>query len=635
MKVDYNSVYMENSFADQFPEIAKQWHPTLNGNLKPSDVSVGSGINAYWICPKNSEHVWQTRVNSRAKGRGCPYCAGKRKLGYKYRTLAETYPEIAAEWHPTKNETSAEKVSERSSKKVWWQCKNNPEHEWLMTVYSRTANQVPCPYCAGHKLTKENSFGAKYPELAKQWHPKKNKPLTPYDYFSNSKQKVWWRCVDFPEHEWHAQIKTRIETSGECPICVRKTPIKLPSLSEYNPDLAKEWHPLKNGNLTPDQFSAGSGKRVWWQCKNNPQHEWQSVINNRATKGKGCPYCVGTKAGTNSLALLYPNLASEWHLTKNSLLPSEVSPGSKRYVWWRCSANPVHEWQSYVFNRVRGDGSCPICAQVGKTFAEKYPEVAKEWHPTKNGDVSPSDVAHSSQKKYWWRCSVNPEHEWEATPQNRGINQSGCPYCHREKQGQALSDYLVSSAASNTEFFQTFLEGIKNIQRLLKLEPSHHQQRQILNRLLYANVVTLMETFLSDAFVNIVLENQEYTRKLVEITPKFIEGKFSKSNIFVLMENLKKEVADYLLNEVTYHNIWIVEKMYKGVLNIRFPNDLVPLQKIIMCRHDIVHRNGKTIEGKAIVISSEEVQSAIETIGEFVSVVEKQLPQKIVTHSLQ
>ena len=500
-----------------------------------------------------------------------------------------------------------------------------------MTVYSRTANNVSCPYCSGKKLTKENSFGGKFPELAKQWHPTKNAPLTPYDFFQSSRKKVWWACIDFPQHEWQAQIKSRLDTSGACPICTRKKFVKLPPLNEYNPELASEWHPIKNGDLTPDQFSAGSSEKVWWQCKVNPQHEWQSTIGNR-TKGKGCPYCGGTKAGTNSLAVLYPNLASEWHPTKNKLPATEITPGSRRFAWWRCSINPEHEWEGYVFNRVNGDGNCPICAKVGKSFAEKYPGVADEWHPTKNGDLKASDVPHSSQKKFWWLCRNNPEHEWEATPQNRGINQSGCPHCYREKQGQALSDYLASSAVSNTEFFQTFMEGIKNIQSLLKLEPSHHEQRQILNRLLYANVVTLMETFLSDAFINIVLDNQEHTRKLVETTPKFIEGKFSKSNIFTLMENLKKEVADYLLNEVTYHNIWVVEKMYKGVLNIRFPHDLVPLQKIIMRRHDIVHRNGKTIDGKTIVVSSEDVKSAIETVKEFVVVVEKQLPQKIVKH---
>lgn len=623
---------MENSFADKFPEIAEQWHPTLNGNLKPSDVSVGSGINAYWICPKNPEHIWQTRINSRAKGRGCPYCAGKRKLGYKYRTLAETYPEISAEWHPTKNDIKPEKISEASSKKFWWKCKNNSEHEWLATVYSRTVNKVPCPYCSGRLITKENSFGGKYPELAKQWHPTKNGILTPYEVFPSYSKKIWWVCLDYPEHEWQTKIKTRLETSGKCPICIRVNPAKLPSLSIYKPELIIEWDFEKNGDLSPDQFSAGSMKKVWWKCQNNPEHTWEATITNRATKGRGCPYCKGHKAGNNSLAVLYPNLAAEWHPTKNKLPATEITPGSRRYVWWRCSINPEHEWEGYVFNRVHGDGNCPFCAKVGKSFAEKYPEIANEWHPTKNGDLKASDVPHSSQKKFWWLCRNNPEHEWEATPQNRGINQSGCPHCYREKQGQALSDYLASSAVSNTEFFQTFMEGIKNIQSILKLEPSHHEQRQILNRLLYANAVTLMETFLSDAFINIVLDNQEHTRKLVETTPKFIEGKFSKSNIFTLMENLKKEVADYLLNEVTYHNIWIVEKMYKGVLNIRFPHDLVPLQKIVMRRHDIVHRNGKTIDGKTIVVSSEDVKSAIETIKEFVIVVEKQLPQKIIKH---
>jgi glutaredoxin len=621
---------MENSFADKFPEIAKQWHPTLNGDLKPTDVSVGSGRIAYWICPKNPEHIWPTRINSRGKGRGCPYCTGKRKFGYKYRTLAEAFPEVAIEWHPTKNgNLLPENIGEGSSKRVWWKCKTNPEHKWPAPISSRTTGGTLCPYCSGNKLTKENSFGGKYPELAKQWHPTKNKLKTPFDYFPSSKIKAWWICKDFPEHEWQAQLKSRIETSGECPVCARKKPPKLSSLSDYNKELAKEWHPLKNGDLTPDQFSAGSGKKVWWQCKNDPQHEWPSTIFNRATKGKGCPYCARTKAGTNSLTLLHPNLASEWHPTKNNLSPNEISPGSRRYVWWRCSINPEHEWEAYVFNRVRGDGNCPICAKVGKSFAEKYPEVANEWHPSKNSDVKPNEVPQSSQKKYWWLCSINPEHEWEATPQNRGANGSGCPHCYKEKQNQELRDYLVASAVANTEYFQTFMEGIKNVQNLQKLEPSHHTQRQILNRLLYANVVTLMETFLSDAITNIVIKDQALTERLVETTPRFIEAKFPLSSIYAHYKKMDKEVAEYLQNDVLYHNIWAVEKLYRNVLGIQFPQDLVSLNKIIMKRHDIVHRNGKTVEGKTIVISAEEVKSAIATVSEFVSFIEKQLHQKI------
>jgi hypothetical protein len=614
------------SFAELYPEIAKQWHPSLNGDLKPNDVTPGSGQIVYWVCPKNSDHVWKTRVNARVKGRGCPYCANKRTLGKEYKTLAVAFPEIAQEWHPTKNgNRSPETIGEASSIKVWWKCSTNPEHEWTTSPYERTAHGVSCPYCSGRQINRENSFGGKYPELVKQWHLTKNGALSPYELFPYSKEKVWWICQDDPTHEWQAQIKTRIETSGNCPICARKVSKKLPLLSIYSPELVKEWHPTKNGDLTPNQFSAGSTKKVWWQCNNNPSHEWEAVIGNRTTKGKGCPYCKGTKAGENSFAKLYPQIAAEWHPTKNELSANDVTPGSKRKVWWQCANNPEHEWESFVFNRARGDGNCPICAQVGKSFAEKYPEIAKEWHPTRNEGVIPKDVAHSSQKKYWWLCSANPEHEWEATVQNRGVNGSGCPYCHREKQSQELRDYLVSSATANTEYFQTFVEGIRNIHRLLKLEPPLDEQKQILYRLLYANAVTLMETFLSDAITHIVLTDQTLKRKLIETTPKFAEAKLAKSDVFSWFERIDKEVADYLQNDITFHNIWIAEKLYKNVLGIRFPQDLTSLNKIIMTRHDIVHRNGKTVAGKPVNLSVDDVKNTIKVISDFVSHVEKQL----------
>jgi superfamily II DNA or RNA helicase len=59
------------------------------------------------------------------------------------------------------------------------------------------------------------------------------------------------------------------------------------------PNIAAEWHPTKNGNLTPDQFVAGSAIKVWWQCSNRPDHEWQTALGHRTQKrgGSGCPFC--------------------------------------------------------------------------------------------------------------------------------------------------------------------------------------------------------------------------------------------------------------------------------------------------------------------------------------------------------
>ena len=36
------------------------------------------------------------------------------------------------------------------------------------------------------------------------------------------------------------------------------------SLAETHPDLAAQWHPTKNGELTPYDVTAGTDKSVWW-----------------------------------------------------------------------------------------------------------------------------------------------------------------------------------------------------------------------------------------------------------------------------------------------------------------------------------------------------------------------------------
>ena len=60
-------------------------------------------------------------------------------------------------------------------------------------------------------------------------------------------------------------------------------------LSEY-PELLREWHPTKNGDSKPEEFTHGSGKKVWWLCQEG--HPYDSVIKDRTSKRpSGCPYC--------------------------------------------------------------------------------------------------------------------------------------------------------------------------------------------------------------------------------------------------------------------------------------------------------------------------------------------------------
>ena len=64
----------------------------------------------------------------------------------------------------------------------------------------------------------------------------------------------------------------------------------------------------------------------------------------------------------------------------------------------------------------------------GESLADLFPEVAAQWHPTKNGDRLSGDVKPKSSRKVWWSCPAAPDHEWEATVASRSSGR-GCPFC--------------------------------------------------------------------------------------------------------------------------------------------------------------------------------------------------------------
>ena len=108
-------------------------------------------------------------------------------------------------------------------------------------------------------------------------------------------------------------------------------------LATLHPDLVKEWHPIKNGDLMPEDISSGSGKEVWWLCPEG--HTYSMVVNQRTKRGYGCPYCSGHRAirGINDLATSNPELSEEWNYEKNNnLTPYDVTAGSHKKVWWLC-----------------------------------------------------------------------------------------------------------------------------------------------------------------------------------------------------------------------------------------------------------------------------------------------------------
>ena len=87
------------------------------------------------------------------------------------------------------------------------------------------------------KATSKYNLAVIHPNVAKGWHPTKNKPLTPRDVTSSSHKKIWWKCKK--NHEWDATIASR-SAGNNCPECSGKKAGKDNKLQLINPKIAKE-----------------------------------------------------------------------------------------------------------------------------------------------------------------------------------------------------------------------------------------------------------------------------------------------------------------------------------------------------------------------------------------------------------
>lgn len=337
--------------------------------------------------------------------------------------------DLLEEWDFERNHPlTPDTISHGSKKHVWWRCANG--HRWQAAVYTRTGSGAGCPYCSGRlAIPGETDLATSYSDLAREWHSEKNGSIPPDKVLPGSHRIVWWRCEH--GHEWQAQIKSRVNGAG-CPICANKqVQTGDNDLASLYPDIARQWHPTKNGALTPTDVVPGTRRKVWWRCEKG--HDYQASVASRVN-GSGCPICAGKVVvpGDNDLASQYPDIARQWHPTKNgALTPEHVAPASNRKVWWRCEKD--HDYQAVIASRTQRGGGCPYCANKKvlagfNDLATLEPTVAKEWHPTKNGALTPQDVTPGSRRRVWWRCSAG--HEWQAVIYSRtGSQRCGCPVC--------------------------------------------------------------------------------------------------------------------------------------------------------------------------------------------------------------
>lgn len=480
-----------NDLNAKFPELVLEWHPTKNGTLQPHQVMPGSHQKVWWL--GKCGHEWETSIYVRTgKGKaGCPICAGQKVIS-GFNDFESKFPELSMEWHPTKNGIlKPSQVTSKSGQKVWWVCKCG--HEWKAEIKSR-ADGRGCPYCSHRRLLSGfNDLESMNPYIAAEWHPTKNGELLPSQCLPCSSKKVWWVCP--LGHEYQATIANRA-WGKNCSVCSAETKTSFPEqailyylrqvtnaknryivhgkeIDIWLPDInsgieynGSYWHKNKESkdrekieyfklydirilSVADANFNELGNDSVFYTYDPYKRESlnWAikaifsmlklpaPVIDVKKDEAKiRTQYVIEEK--NTSLAIQYPEISAEWHPVRNGeLRPTQVKAHSGQKVWWLGKCN--HEWEQQISKRTGLGRGCPYCSgqKVLPGFNDLStvaPDLAREWHPTQNGELSPSLVGKGYTKKVWWHCKLG--HDWEATVNARFSHSTGCPYCSGRKK---------------------------------------------------------------------------------------------------------------------------------------------------------------------------------------------------------
>lgn len=376
------------------------------------------------------------------------------------RLITDFCPNLLGEWDYSKNELDPSVLSCGSGRVVWWVC--NRGHSWKAEIKGRVSGKG-CPYCSGRVVCEDNCLANLRPDIATQWHPTKNHVLTPYDVTCGSNKKVWWLC-GVCGYEWRAIInnRARSKAASRCPSCSGKIVSDSNSLLARFPIVASEFDCELSG-ISAGDVHFGSNKMFHWVCGAN--HRWVDSPNHRTSKNPSkCPYCRGVRASEGyNLTTEVPELVDEWDFEKNvGISPKDLLPGSEKRVWWLCGRG--HSWKTSVAVRTKGHG-CPFCdnrrACSDNCLENLRPEIAKEWHPIKNGKLIPGDVTIGSKKRVWWLCE-KCGNEWETSVYNRTkVGGTCCGVCAEGSSVSKVSQKWLDSLGIPMENREILLPDLK------------------------------------------------------------------------------------------------------------------------------------------------------------------------------
>lgn len=417
-----------------YPELMKDWDWIKNGEdgLFPYNITVGSSKFPHWKCHKCGYEWNKARVVDRVNGTGCP-CCSNRVLVPGVNDLQTVRPDIAAEWHPTKNgDVTPDQIFPGSKGKRYWLCQKCG-YEWEAEPQYRTKEKgTGCPCCSGNTLVAgKNDLQTVRPDIAAQWHPELNGDLRPDMYMPCSEESVWWLCDDCG-HVWNTKIMNR--TKGKnlndgrgCPECSKHLQTSFPEQAIYYymkqvfPDTINRYTEL---GFEIDVYVPSIKLGIEYDgLRSHFEKQMKDEEKNQKCKNLGIQLIRVREQGLNDVEDCCCVIRSVKDKYSMDTVIKRIFKGLGILDFdVDVSRDSIKIRESYK-GIVRKN-----------SLAEMYPEIAAEWHPTKNGNLTPYMFSKRTNTRVHWQCK-SCGHSWIAAISDRTKkNGTGCPECARVRR---------------------------------------------------------------------------------------------------------------------------------------------------------------------------------------------------------
>lgn len=428
----------DSNIAKACPDIDLYWDD--RNELNPSDLTLHCLTRIYTHCPTCNKLLNRRAVNTFAENNDgtwrvlqCQKCAALDSARYK--AISESGPLLLAcpeikEWWADTNDLSPDMVTHGSHYEAELICPachaemRRDIHSFVTMHSDGQLRPVACPVCGySSKGNPEDNLVAECPNIIEWWDYDANAPFKPEQFTKGSQFMAHLKCPDCGLGLFSG-IHSLLHTDEDGKLCISHEGRcrKYRAMSSDNnlvtcyPEVKDWWDYDRNAPYMPEEYTLFSPTRMHFTCPVCGTGTYRRITDaftvdeNEVPTLFKCPYCAGVKPipGVNSLAALYPELASECISVDD---PERILPSATSRVEWRCSTCGG-KWFDLVINRVNGAG-CPYCddrkALRGyNTLQVRYPDLIKtEWAELENIliGIDPDNILDTNSEQAWWICT--------------------------------------------------------------------------------------------------------------------------------------------------------------------------------------------------------------------------------------